>query len=172
MAKSELEALISDIKKNVKQVAINKIDEVRVMRSMLNDPDFSIGVYDKTAGYIGQRSPHNEAIKFVRNVVSDATGLDKKDAQVCAERYQFSKRDANFLLDNMKDFLYVYTSTGRKINIMQAANTEANLYTKEMKSTTKRVPDKENPGHTRQITTQPYTKLVCQNKPPKYKDGN
>ena len=31
MAKSELEALVSEIKKNTNQIAINKVDEVRVM---------------------------------------------------------------------------------------------------------------------------------------------
>ena len=46
MAKSELDGLISEIKKSTKQTSINKIDEVRVMKCMLNDPDFKIGVYD------------------------------------------------------------------------------------------------------------------------------
>ena len=39
---SELEELIAEIKENTTQVAINRIDENRVMRSMLNDPEFSI----------------------------------------------------------------------------------------------------------------------------------
>ena len=73
---SELEQLVRDIKKSTDQISINKGDEVRVMKSMLNDRDFTIGVYDKTNGYIGQRSPHQEAVKFVKNVVAGATGLD------------------------------------------------------------------------------------------------
>jgi len=168
MAKSELEGLISEIKKNTTQLAVNKVDEVRVMRSMLNDKDFSIGVYDRAMGYVGQRSPHNEAVKFVKNVISGTTGLDGKDSMLLAENYQFSKRDATFLLDNMRDFLYVYTSSGRKINIMQSADSEASLYTKEVKSTMKKVPDKEHPGQTKAIQTTPYTKLVSTNKSPRY----
>ena len=62
--KSELETLVSEIKKSTKQISINKVDEVRVMKSMLNDKDFTIGIYDKNNGYIGQKSPHNEAVKF------------------------------------------------------------------------------------------------------------
>ena len=85
MAKSELEALVSEIKKNTNQIAINKVDEVRVMKSMLNDKNFSIGVYDKTICYVGQRSPHNEAVKFVKNIVAGTTGLDNKDALLLAE---------------------------------------------------------------------------------------
>lgn len=168
MAKSELEMLISEIKKNTKQVAVNKVDEVRVMRSMLNDKDYSIGVYDKTMGYIGQRSPHQEAVKFVKGIIQDSTGLDSKDSQHLAENYEFTKKDANFLITNMKDFLNVYTGTGRKINIMQTAATEACLYTKEIKATKKSIPDKDNPGKTKQITTSPYIKLVSNTRCPKY----
>ena len=53
--KSELEQIISDIKRSTSQIAVNKVDEVRVMKSMLNDKDFTIGIYDKNNGYIGKR---------------------------------------------------------------------------------------------------------------------
>ena len=168
--KSELEQLISSIKKETKQIAINKVDEVRVMRCMLNDPDFNIGIYDKNLGYVGQRCPHQEAVTFAKNIISGATGLDGKDSRHLAENYEFTKRDANFLLDNMRDFIQVYTGTGRKINVMQSAATEACLYTKEVPAGTKSVPDKENPGKIKQITTSPYIKLVSVTKCPKYNE--
>lgn len=166
--KSELEVLISDIKKNTSQRAINKVDEVRVMKSMLNDKNFTIGIYDRTQGYVGQKCPHDDAIKFVKNVIQDSTGLDSKDAQHLAENYSFTNRDANFMLSNMRDFLYVYTKTGRKINVMQTADTEASLFTKEVESTTKKIPDKDHPGKTKDIKTNAYTKLVSTSKCPRY----
>lgn len=168
MAKSELEQLISDIKKNTNQIAINKVDEVKVMKSMLNDKNFSIGVYDRNIGYIGQKCPHNDAVKFVKGIVAGATGLDNKDAQLLAEGYEFTNKDANFLLSNMRDFLYVYTGTGRKINVMQSADSEASLFIREVDSTKKQVPDKDNPGKTKEVITSPYTKLVSISKCPKY----
>ena len=168
MAKSQLEELVNEIKKSTSQVAINKVDEVRVMKSMLNDPDYSIGVYDKTVGYVGQKCPHDEAVKFVKNIVSGTTGLDSKDSLHLAENYEFTNRDANYLIGNMRDFLYVYTSTGRKINVMQSAATEASIFTKEIPASKKSVPDKDNPGKTKQITTSPYIKVVSTSKCPKY----
>ncbi len=168
---SELQQLVSDIRKNTKQIAVNKVDEVRVMKSMLNDPEFSIGVYDKTQGYIGQKCPHNDAIKFVKNVIQDATGLDAKDSQHLADNYRFTNRDANFLLNNMRDFLYVYTGTGRKINVMQSADTEATLHIKTVNSQTKMIPDKDKPGKTKKVKTSGYTKLVSVSKCPKYNMG-
>lgn len=166
--KSELEMLIGEIKKNSSQIAINKVDEVRVMRTMLNDPNFSLGVYDKSLGYIGERCPHEEAVSFVKNIISGATGLDQKDSRHLAENYEFTKRDASFLVDNIRDFIQVYTSTGRKINVMQTAATEACLYTKPVEATNKSVPDKNNPGQNKKIVTSPYIKLVAVTKCPKY----
>ena len=168
--KSELEQLVSEIKNQVKTRSINRVDEVLVMRSMLNDKNFTLGIYDKNQGYIGQRCPHNEAVGFVKNIISGATGLDRKDSAVLAENYEFTKKDSNFLLTNMRDFLSVYTSTGRKINIMQNANTEACLFTKQVKATNKQIPDKDNPGTSKSVTTTPYTKLVSTTKCPKYKE--
>lgn len=166
--KGELESLISEIKKSTKQISINKVDEVKVMKAMLNDKDFTIGVYDRAQGYVGQKSPHDDAVKFVKNVVQSATGLDSKDAQHLADNYEFSNKDANFLLSNMRDFLYVYTKTGRKINIMQTADTEASLFIKEIGASEKKIPDKDNPGKTKNIITTPYTKLISSSKSPRY----
>jgi len=170
--KSEMVQLIDEIKKVTEtQTSINKADELRVMTTMLNDPDFSIGIYDKKLGYIGQKSPHDEAVKFVGDIIQRTTGLDKKDSQHLASGLEFTKKDANFLISNMKDFLSVYMSTGRKINIMQNEKTEANLYTKDMDASTKTIPNKENPDELKVITTLPYVKLVSQSKCPKYSDN-
>lgn len=167
--KSELEVLVAEIKKNTaNQIAINKVDEVRVMRTMLNDKDFKLGIYDKSLGYIGDRCPHEEAVNFAKNIIAGSTGLDAKDSRHLAENYEFTKRDASFLIDNMRDFLEVYTSTGRKINVMQTAATEACLYTKPVEATNKSVPDKNNPGKNKQVVTSPYVKLVAVTKCPKY----
>ena len=169
--KSELEQIIAEIKETSTQTSVNKSDEVRVMKAMLNDPNFTIGVYDKNIGYIGQRSPHQEATKFVKNILTGTTGLDSRDAQHLADNYEFTRRDANFMLTNMRDYLATYTAAGRKINIVQTANTEAYVYTKDIDTKKKYVPDKDNPGKTREIEANPYVKLVSSSKCPKYNAG-
>ena len=166
--KSELEKMLSDIKKNTTQVAINKADEVRVMTCMLNDKDFSLSIYDKKMGYIGQRCPHEDAEKFISDVICRATGLDKGDSNHLAQNYEFTKKDASFLLNNMRDFIDVYTSCGRKINILTNATTDANLFARDIPAGTKIVPDKDNPGQTKEIATAAYTKLVSQSRYPRF----
>ena len=167
MAKSELENLIEEIKKSTKQVSINKVDEVRVMKSMLNDTQFRIGIYDKNTGYIGDHCPAEEATMFVKNVIQGATGLDSRDSMHLAEQYEFTNKDAQFMISNMKDFLDVYTQTGRKINIIQNATTDASIYTKEVAANTKMIPSR-NVGESKVIKTAPFVKMVSVSKCPKY----
>lgn len=167
---TELEKLVEEINNSTDQVAINKVDEVRVMQAMLNDKEFTLSVYDKNKGYIGQRSPYQEARTFTKNIISGATGLESKDAQHLADHYEFTKRDSNFLLQNMRDFTQVYMTTGRKMNILQTDKTEATINTREMKASTKKIPDKENPSITKSYQTSPFIKLVAKSKRPKYYD--
>jgi hypothetical protein len=169
--RSELEQLIHDIKENVTQTSVNKVDEVNVMKSMLNDANFFIGVYDRNMGYIGQRCPHDEAVNFTKNIITRATGLDSRDSKILAERYEFDKKDATFLLTNMRDFLNVYTSTGRKINLIQNAETEAAVFIKDIPEGTKVVPNKDPNTGSREIKTVAFKKLVSSAHCPKYKNS-
>ena len=163
--------LIKDIKSKTKnQIAINKADEVRVMRTMLNDPEFTIGVYERNTGYVGDRSPYHESREFVKHVIMGATGLDGQDSEHLANNYEFQKRDAIFLIDNARDFVQTYLSTGRKFTLMQSGATEADIFTKVVPSGTKQVPDKSNPGTTKETYTSTYIKLVSKCKSPKYND--
>ena len=166
MAKSELELIIDEIKSNTKQVSINKVDEVRVMKSMLNDKDFKLSVYDKSRGYIGQKCPHDSAVEFIKGIIQTATGLDSKDSRHLADNYEFTKTDAVFLLDNAKDFLGIYLGTGRKINVVQTDVAESNLYARPIPESTKSIPDKD--GNVKKIHTNAYTKIVSVSKCPKY----
>jgi hypothetical protein len=68
----------------------------------------------------------------------------------------------------MRDFLNVYTNTGRKINIMQTATAEASLFTKEIKAGKKLIPDKDSSSGTKEVDTNGYTKLISASKCPKY----
>lgn len=167
MAKSELDNLITEIKKSTKQVSINKVDEVRVMKCMLNDKQYRAGIYDKNNGYVGDHCPAEEATMFVKNVIQGATGLDSRDSMHLAESYEFTSRDAQFMINNMKDFLDVYTQTGRKINLIQNGTTDASIYTKDVVASTKMVPSR-NAGESKVIKTAPFVKMISVSKCPKY----
>ena len=166
--KSELDSIIKEIKTSAKQISINRIDEVRVMKSMLNDKNFKISIYDKNEGFIGEKCPAEEAEQFIANVIQGTTGLDAKDSKHLAENYEFTKKDAVFMVGNAKDFVEVYMRTGRKLNIIQNGAGEASIFAKDVPATTKTIPARPGSSETKEISTPAYTKIVSISKAPKY----
>lgn len=162
-----MEELMSEIRNATqKQCSASRVDEIRVMRAMLNDPNFSVSIYDKNKGHIGTRCPREEAVKFAANISSAITGLESKSATELAENYEFTKRDAVFLVDNARDFARTYLSTGRKLPIVQTEDSEASLFYKNVESKEKVIPTTDGG---KQTTTVPaYKKVICRSKSPKY----
>lgn len=160
----ELMAEIKEITK--KQKSCNKIDEIRVMRTMLNDPDFNVSVYDKNKGYIGTKCPREEAVKFAANICSSVTGIDSKSAEELAGNYEFTKKDAIFLLDINREFAQTYLETGRKLPLVQSEKSQAEIFVKHIDEKEKSIPVADG---VKQITTvAAYDKIVCRSKCPKY----
>ena len=157
----ELMAEIKEVTK--KQKSASKVDEIRVMRTMLNDPDFTVGIYDKNKGYIGDRKPREEAVKFASNLCSAITGIDSKSASELASNYEFTKKDAIFMIENSRDFTQTYLNTGRKLPILQGEKAQAELIVRE-------VPEKEKsiPGTNNTTKVPAYDKIISKSKNPKY----
>ena len=159
--------LLSEIREATKkQKSVNKVDEIRVMRTMLNDPEFTVSIYDKNKGLIGSRCPREEAVKFVTNVTSSITGLDSKSTHELANDYEFTKRDAIFLLENSRDFTKTYLSTGRKLPIVQSEDAEAAIFYRPTASKDKMVPTTD--GGKQLTPVAGFNKVVCRSKSPKY----
>lgn len=160
----ELMAEIQEVTK--KQKSCNKIDEIRVMRAMLNDPTFEVSVYDKNKGLLGTRCPREEAVKFVSNVCNAVTGIDSKSAEELANNYEFTKKDAIFLLDNSRDFTQTYLTTGRKLPLVQSETSQAEIFIKHIDEKEKSIPSGDG---TKQITKVPgFDKIIAKSKNPKY----
>ena len=161
-----MEELISQIQVvTAKQKSQSVSDQLRVQQMLLNDPDYEVGVYDRNKGRIGTRNVHNEAVAFIADVSSAITGLDHKSAEECAKKYHFSKKDANFFLNMAHDFTQVYLQTGRKMNIVQTADSEASIFYRPVESREKIIPGKDG----NKATIVPgYQKVIARSKAPKY----
>jgi len=162
--KQNMEQLMDEIRESTKkQRSSSRVDEIRVMRTMLNDPDFKVSIYDKNKGLIGQRCPREEATKFLASTTASITGLDAKSANELASKYEFTKKDAIFLIDNNRDFTETYLSTGRKLPIVQSEDAEASLISRSVSSKERTVP-----GSQKTTVVPSYNKVVCKSKCPKY----
>lgn len=154
--------LMADIRKvTAKQKAASKVDEIRVMKTMLNDPEFKVAIYDRNKGLIGTRSPREEAVKFIASTAVGITGIDPKAAEDLANKYEFTKKDASFLIDNVRDFTATYVSTGRKFPIIQSPDAEAAVFSKPIAS-------KEKVTPSGRVSVPAYNKIICRSKSPKY----
>lgn len=164
--KVTMKELMSEIKETTKkQKSASRVDEVRVMRTMLNDPKFEVSIYDRNKGKIGTRSPREEAIKFVASTASAVTGLDVAQATELAQNYEFTKKDATFLIENARDFTSTYLETGRKLPMVQSAKTEASLIIRHVDQKTKKIPDNMGGGT---ATVPAFDKVISKSKSPKY----
>lgn len=108
-------------------------DEVKVMKAMLNDKDFKVGVYDSN-GKTGDFSPSETARGLVRDIVVNTTKVTKKEAETMAEHYVFSNADANKFVDISKEFINTYTDTGRKINLGKREKYNTSLIKKDVEA--------------------------------------
>ena len=166
MEQMKVSEIISEIKEaSAHQKSQSLVDEIRLMRAELNDPTFKVSIFDKKKGCVGERCPREEAVKFIGNIASELTGLDKKASLELANNYQFSKKDAIFFLNMNRDFTQSYLKAGRKLNLVQSEDCEASVFLKPTISRTKIVPSKNGT-----ITTvvPACNKLVARSRVPKY----
>jgi len=109
---TELVQEINEARK--KKTSASSKDEVRVMRAMVNDPEFVIDVYGGD-GVIGQFSPCETAHNMAANIIKGAAKVSSKEAEELAANYEFTKQDAEALVSISKEFINTYIETGRKL---------------------------------------------------------
>ena len=93
MASTVME-LVKEIDETRSQCSASSKDEIRIMRAMLNDPEFVVDVYAKN-GVVGQYCPYEDAHDMVANIIKNATKISTKEAEALSENYEFSKSDAS-----------------------------------------------------------------------------
>lgn len=133
--------LIQEIKENVTQVSASQKDEVLVMRAMLNDRDYEVGVYGKE-GQIGTFSPAKEAREMIGSVISGAVSMKQAEAQELANAYDFKKSEAANMVNISKEYINTYLQTGRKLPLGGRETMDAALSLKTVEPSVKRYPKK------------------------------
>lgn len=126
--------LIADIAETRTQTSANSKDEVRVAQAMLNDPTYKVDIYTKK-GVVGQYCPYEESRAMCAAIIKDTTKVSSKEAEELAGNYQFSKSDAQSMVNFSKEFINTYTQTGRKLPLggRERSNVALQLKVKEAK---------------------------------------
>lgn len=138
---STVNELIKEIKGALTQTASSGKDEIRVMKEMLNDTEYKVGIYDKE-GKTGEYCPAEDIRSMLANVVSSVTKLSKEESEKLTENYKFRNSDAQTVVGVSKEFINSYIQTGRKLPLGGREKSDVSLALKDVKETVKTYPKK------------------------------
>lgn len=134
-----VEDIVTEIRATLSQTSSSARDEIRVMKAMLNDTNFKVGIYDKT-GKIGERCPSKEIRGMISGVVATTTKITNAEAEELVNDYEFKKSDAVTMIDFSKDFINTALSTGRKIPLGATATSNISISQKTVDAKTRHYP--------------------------------
>lgn len=138
---SETSKLIEEIRTGLSQKSASQKDEVRVMKSMLNDQEYVVGVYG-SAGKIGEYSPFEDSRKMLASVINEATGVSKDEAATLANNHQFSNGESTSMVNLSKEFVNTYAQTTRKLPLGGRETSNVSLQGVHVDASTTRYPKK------------------------------
>ena len=133
---------ITDPNNKDKISAANRKDEVTVMRAMLNDTSFKVGVYDRT-GKIDDYCPAESFRKMLTNIVSSTTRISQSEAYSLVDKYEVTKSDAAIMIGISKEFVNTYLTTKRKLPLGGREFSNVSLELKRVEERTASVPSKD-----------------------------
>lgn len=106
-------------------------DEVSVMRSMLNDKNHNIDLYDnESCNRLFCVSI--ETKDMVSKIISTQCDIPFDQAKRMVDDYEFDNEDAQTMIDISKQFVSTYLTTGRKLAFDSTRNTEIALSEKHV----------------------------------------
>ena len=141
MANIAVTDLIKEINENLKQKNSSRKDEVTVMQAMLNDRDYSVGIYDKT-GEIDRYCPAADFDSVKASIISSAAKISKEEAKALAESHEVTKQEASSMVNLSKQFMLTYMETGRKLPLGGRKDTNFAIALKDVPERTKPCPKK------------------------------
>lgn len=136
-----VKGLVNEIKTGLTQKSCSMKDEVRVMQAMLNDKEFAAGIYGNN-GKIGEYSPYEDSRRMLSSVIASATKINKDEAAALANAHEFTKGEATSMVNISKEFINVYSDTGRKISLGGRETSNIYLIPQEKEESICRYPTK------------------------------
>ena len=94
--------LINEINTTRTQASSKAKDEIRVMKAMLNEPNFKVDVYGKS-GVEGQYCPYEESRIMVSNIIKNTTKISQQEAMNLANSYEFGNQESAIMVGLSKE---------------------------------------------------------------------
>jgi len=133
MEKETVKALIEEIKGTITQVTSSRKDEARVMRAMMNDTSYEVGIYSKE-GKSDSFNPSKAVRAMVASAMSGAAKIPQNEAATLMEKYEFKRAEAENLVDVSKEFINTYVHCGRKLQLGGREKSDVAVSLKEVEA--------------------------------------
>lgn len=127
---SKVQEIINEIRENRSQVAANGKDELNFMRTMLNDPEYEVDVYNSKE-VVSTFNPCEAARETLAIGISGAAKISIDEATALAKEHEFGKKEAQNYIGISKQFILGYGETGRKINLGTRINSDISISMRE-----------------------------------------
>lgn len=128
--------MVSSIKKDLNQQSASSKDEVAVMMAMVNDKSFIVDELGSNGQVVSTYCPAEVAQDLAANIIKGATKVSTAEAEELAKNHQFSKKEANAMVQLSKEFINTYLDTGRKIKFGNRDGKSLTLVQKDKKEST------------------------------------
>jgi hypothetical protein len=136
----KFQEVFDEVKAGVKQKSSSKKDEVTIMKALMNDSDYSTKIYGTKDG-VDTHYPSQELRKVVANAVSEITKIPAKEATELVKNYEFTKSDAQTMVNFSKEFVYSYLQTGRKLPLGGRVESDVELIWKNIGARNANIPN-------------------------------
>lgn len=105
--------------------------EVAVMRAMLNDTSYKVGVYG-SKGLESEYCPAEDMRKTISSIMQNSTGLSKVEADSAVDNYEFKNNEAQSFVNFSKEFINTYLQTGRTLPLGGREKSNVSLIRKQV----------------------------------------
>lgn len=143
--KQKMNELIQEISSNLTQVSSSAKDEERVMRAMLNDREYKVGVFSKE-GKVGEMCPAEEAREMLGSVIASTVKISQDEAKKLADQHDFKKSESQAFVNISKEFVNTYVQTGRKLPLGAREKSDVAVSLKKIEDTSRTYPRKVGVG--------------------------
>lgn len=166
MSKEMVREAIKEISTTLMKKSASSKDEVRVMKAMLNDTKYAVKIFDNKGNH-ETYNPSSSVREMAANIISTTTRMPKSEAAELASHYEFTRSDAEAMIDFSKEFINTYMQTGRKMNLGIRETTDVNLSIKNIPSKVKAIPARDGKPADK-VTVPAFSAIKAQSKCPKH----
>nr|DAK74432.1 MAG TPA: hypothetical protein [Caudoviricetes sp.] len=161
---SNVENLVKQINASLNRVSSSGKDEVDVMRAMMNDTKYHVTLYPAKEEY----NPSSSLRGMCANIISSTTNISKNEAKDLVQNYEFTKSDAETMVEFSKEYITTYMKTGRKLPLGGREKSNVILQPKHVKSREINIPKSDGVKADKKIKTPEYEGIKVSNKIPKW----